>query len=388
MNKTVIVLLAAAIALAVPFAWAAKKKTIEETIKESMKAADQMTADMAQEREAEKKAMEDYWDAQPDAPAVLPGKFLETLRKLPWPELRPVPKEKYFTRPEIKAGVPADGEEDDPLLAGSWKKERAAQKDLKALRKESDDARFALWLRNIDYFAKALDGCKAGATEGAERVKIMESALVFIKEGEPEFHLRAVADEGVKLLKKMEAVIKELASELYRRGEYIPDHKDLNMAEKISGRLAFPAGDPEPLTEKEKQRYYKVADRFARLDPRAPDAAAQGAPVRYAAGGGAKDARREEFLRGLVGRCNKTISGLNLMAAQPSDYPALIAKVEKEINAILASFPPGWQKYPRARWAHDWFSGALEKAKKSADPGARGKELFRALNDFEAGLGE
>lgn len=383
MKKSVIILLGTAVILALPPVWAAKKKSIEDTIRESQKAADDMVADMARQKEAEKKAMEDYWDAQPDAPAVLPGNFLSTLKKLPWPDLRPVPKEKYFPRPEVKAAAP-DEEEDDPLLAGLAKKEKAAKQDLEAAQKESDDQRFGLWLQNIDFYTKALDDCASGATEGAGRVKTMESALIFIKEGQPEFYLRTVADRGVKLLKEMEAGIKELSARLYLEGQYIPNYKDLDMADKLCGRIAAGSFDVgEPLTEKEKQRCYKVLDRLSRLDPRAPQA--QGSGLKTAAGGGPRDAKWEEFLTGLVAKNNKVLSGLNF-AADPSEYPAICADIEKQINGLLASFPAGWQKYPRAKWAHDWYAGALEKSKKTADPGAKGQELFRVLNDFEAGL--
>ena len=61
-------------------------------------------------------------------------------------------------------------------------------------------------------------------------------------------------------------------------------------------------------------------------------------------------------------------------------------KAEAAIRKMLASFPAGWQKYPRADWAHAWFSASLEKAGRAADPGRRGMELFKALDKYEAGL--
>ena len=386
MRKSAILLLASAIVLALTPAWAAKKKSMEEIIEDGKKAADNMAAESAQKREAEKKAMEDYWDAQPEAEPVVPGGLLSKLKKIPWPDVRPVAKEKYFPRPEVKADAPADEEEYDPLMAGAAKKEKAAQRDLEAVRKESDAARFDLWLKNIDFYVQKLDACAAGRLEGAERVKTIESALAFVKEGQPEFYLKSVADRGVKYLKEMETRIKEMTAALYQEGLYVPDYKALFWAEETGGKIA--AGLPG-VTEKEKSRYSKIIARVRNFDPRAPEAEAAGggALAGAPAAGAAKDAKWEQFLRGLAGRCNKTISGLNLMTAQPAEYPALLARVEKEINAILASFPAGWQKYPRAKWAHNWFTGALDKNKKAADPMTGGRELFKALNDYETGLG-
>ena len=113
-------LLLAALLLAAP-AWAAKKKSAEAAIAEAMKQADAIPARLAREEEARKQEMYDYWDAWPEAEPVVPGQLLSKLKKTPWPDPRPVPKEKYLERPEVKARELTE-EEGDPLLAGLGKK--------------------------------------------------------------------------------------------------------------------------------------------------------------------------------------------------------------------------------------------------------------------------
>ena len=94
----------------------------------------------------------------------------------------------------------------------------------------------------------------------------------------------------------------------------------------------------------------------------------------------------EQFLQGLVNQCNKTIAGLNVASAAPSRYTEIGNKAEQAMRKMLASFPDGWQNYPRARWAHSWFSDALEKSLKSKASADRGMTLFKALDKYEAGL--
>lgn len=271
-------------------------------------------------------------------------------------------------------------------MCSSDLKEKEIKSGLEAAQQESDKTRYALWMENFGFFQRAINACESGGTAGAERVKILEGLLVFIKEGEPRFYLRETTEKAAGALDGLAARVKQLIPELYARGEYAPDYRAMLWAEQTGGQLA---GGLSGIGETEKRRFYKIIKRIREFDPRAPQAEAEGggALTGAPAAGAAKDAKWEQFLRGLVGRCNKTISGMNLMTAQPSEYPALLARVEKEINAILASFPAGWQKYPRARWAHDWFAGALEKNKKAADPMTGGRELFKALNDYETGLG-
>lgn len=392
-----------ALSLAAAPAWSAKKKSVEQVIEEGKKAADNMQAELAAGEEAGKQEMYAYWDALPAAEPVVPGQLLSKLKTLPWPDPRPVPKEKYLERPVVKARELTE-EEGDPLLAGLAKKEDEVKNELEAAQRESDEARYGLWLENLGFFRRGVSSCEAGDTAGAERVKLLEAARVFIKEGVPRFYLKETTEKpaakdfgGMQIgkaggkekadagdLKALEKRVTLLVSSLYRDGEYIPDYRSMLWAEQAGGKLAAGLSG---ISEKEKQRYYKIIARIRDFDPRAPqaEAAGGGALAGAPAGGAARDAKWEQFLQGLVGQCNKTISGLNLATAQPSQYKELGDRAEQALRKMLASFPPGWQKYPRAKWAHNWFSSALDKA--AADPAARGMAIFKALDSYEAGLG-
>lgn len=385
MKTNALFLTVIALSLAAAPAWSAKKKSMEQIIEEGKKAADNMQAELAQEEEARKQALADYWDAQPEAETVVAGQLLEKLKKLPWPDPRPVPKEKYLERPSVKARELTE-EEADPLLAGLGKKEKEIKSGLEAAQQESDAARYGLWMENFGFFQRAINACESGGTAGAERVKILEGALVFIKEGEPRFYLRETTEKAAGALDGLAARVKQLIPDLYARGEYAPDYRAMLWAEQTGGQLA---GGLSDIGEKEKRRFYKIIKRIRDFDPRAPQAEAEGGGTLTGApaAGAAKDAKWEEFLRSLTGQCNKTLSGLNLMAAQPSQYKELGDKVEQALRKMLVSFPAGWQKYPRAKWAHGWFSSALDKAGKGADPQSRGMALFKALDGYEAGLG-
>ena len=396
-------LILAVLFLAAP-AWAAKKKSAEAAIADAMKQADAIPAQLAKDEEARKKEMTDYWDAQPEAEPVVPGQLFSKLKKTPWPDPRPVPKEKYLERPVVKARELTE-EEGDPLLAGLGKKEDEVKNELEAAQKESDEARYDLWLRNFVFFRNALDSCEAGGTGGAERVKLLEGAQVFIREGLPRFYLKETTEKpagkdldgfqhagaGLKKekadagdLKALEARVKRLVASLYGKGEYIPDSRSMLWAEQMGGQLA---GGLSGVGAPDKRRYYKIIERVRNFDPRAPqaEAAGGGALAGAPAAGAARDVNWEQFLAGLAAQCNKTISGLNLASAQPSQYKELGDKAEQALRKMLASFPAGWQKYPRAKWAHDWFSSPLEKS--VTDPAARGMAVFKALDSYEAGLG-
>ena len=377
-------LMLAALFLSAP-AWAAKKKSAEAAIAEAMKQADAIPAQLALEEEARKQEMYDYWDAWPEAEPVVPGQLLSKLKKTPWPDPRPVPKEKYLERPEVKARELTE-EEGDPLLAGLGKKEAEVKNELEAAQQESDEARYGLWMENFGFFQRSINACEGGRTGGAERVKILEAALVFLKEGEPRFYLRPATEKAAGSLEGLEARVKQLIPQLYKQGQYIPDYRSMLWAEQTGGQLA---GGLSGVSALEKQRYYKIIGRIRDFDPRAPqaEAAGGGALAGAPAAGAAKDAKWEQFLTGLAGQCNKTISGLNLATAQPSQYKEIGDRAEQALRKMLASFPPGWQKYPRAKWAHLWFSSALEKAGKGADPAARGMAIFKSLDSYEAGLG-
>lgn len=395
-----------AVSLAAAPAWSAKKKSIEQIIEEGKKAADNVPAELAREEEARTQEMAAYWDARPEAEPVVPGQLLSRLKKLPWPDPRPVPKGKYLERPVVKARELTE-EEGDPLLAGLGEKEAEVKNELEAAQRDSDQARYARWMENFDFFHGALDSCEAGETAGAERVKLLEATQVFIKEGMPRFYLKETLEKPAEKdfggmqhsgaaekkrkayagdLKALEPRIKRLISLLYGKGEYIPDYRAMLWAERTGGQLA---GGLTGISEKEKQRYYKIIARVRNYDPRAPQAEAGGGAAQAGApaAGAARNAKLEDFLQGLVGQCNKTISSLDLMSAPPSKYKEIGDKAEQAIGKMLAAFPAGWQKYPRARWAHDWFSSALTKAGKGADPAARGMALFKALDSYEAGLG-
>ncbi len=394
-----------ALFLAAP-AWSGGEKSAEASISDAMKQADAIPAQLAREEEARKQEMLAYWDVQSEAEPVVPGQLLSKLKTIPWPDPRPVPKEKYLERPVVKARELAE-EEGDPLLAGLAQKENEVKNELEAAQKESDEARYSQWMRNFVFFRNAVESCEAGETGGAERVKLLEGAQVFIKEGLPRFYLKETAEKpaekdlggfqhtgaGVKKekadagdLKALEGLVKRLVSSLYAKGEYIPDPRSMLWAEQTGGQLA---GGLSGVGAPDKQRYYKIMERVRNYDPRAPqaEAAGGGALAGAPAAGAAKDAKWEQFLTGLVGQCNKTISGLNLATAQPSQYKEIGDRAEQALRKMLASFPPGWQKYPRAKWAHNWFSSALEKAGNGADPAGRGMSLFKALDSYEAGLG-
>ncbi|MDD5207985.1 MAG: hypothetical protein PHV36_01230 [Elusimicrobiales bacterium] len=373
----------AALFLSAPV-WSSGKKSPEAVIADSTGLADKMQADLAKEEEIREQEMESYWDAQPEAEPVVAGQLLAGLKKIPWPDPRPVPKEKYLERPEVRAGELTD-EEADPLLAGTAKKEKESAEELEAARRASDMSRYGLWLENFGFFQRAINACESGRTSGAERVKVLESAQTFVKEDVPLFYLAETVDSSDRPLEGLEARVKILLPELYKRGEYIPDYRSMLWAERVGGRLA---GGMSGVTEAEKRRYYKIIARVRKFDPRAPQTEAAGGAVLASApvAGAAKDAKWEQFLRDLAGQCNKTISTLSF-SSDPSRHKDTGDKVEQAIRKMLASFPPGWEKYPRARWAHGWFSGALDRAGKAQDPTGRAMEIFKALDKYEAGLG-
>ncbi|MDO8804165.1 MAG: hypothetical protein Q7R35_07030 [Elusimicrobiota bacterium] len=366
-------------------AWSAGKKSLESLMEESKKAAETLAAESALKKEVRDQTREAYWDAQPEAEAVVPGQLLAALKKIPWPDPRPVPKEKYLERPEVKAKELNDGEA-DPLLAGLATKEKEVKSALEAAQQESDEARYDLWMENFGFYQRAINACEAGRLAGAERVKVLEAALVFVKEGEPRFHLRGTTDKAAGTLEGLEERVKLLIPDLYKKGQYIPDYRDMLWADHINGQLA---GGLSGVGEKERQRYYKILERVRNFDPRAPQAEGEGGEVLAGApaADAAKDAKWEQFLRGLVSRCKTTISVMNILSAPPAQYKEIGDKAELAIRKMLASFPAGWEKYPRAKWAHGWFSAGLEKAGKSAEPASRGLELFQTLNKYEAGLG-
>lgn len=321
-----------------------------------------------------------YWDAQPPAPAVLPDGFLGRLRKAPWPDARPVPKERYFERPEIKARE-LQGDEGDPLLAGIAGREDEVKQEQQSEQDRSDTERLALWGRNLDFFSRALADCRAGRTAGAERVKVLESLLGFVKEKEPRFHRLRLAEAGSRRLSEMGGQAQALIADLEARGEYAPDILALQWAERTGGALA---GGITPVPEGDKRNYHKIVARAARFDPRAAQlgarpAAAAGAPV------GAKDEKWEAFLEDLIGQSQKLLKSLDL-SAPASEHKALTDKLERSMRKLLAGFPPGWQKYGRAKWAHGWLAEGLAESARANDTEARGKALYMALYQLEAGL--
>ncbi|MDO8804829.1 MAG: hypothetical protein Q7R35_10380 [Elusimicrobiota bacterium] len=327
----------------------------------------------------------DYWDAQPEAEPVVSGQLLSKLKAIPWPDPRPVPKEKYLERPVVKARELTE-EEGDPLLAGLAKKEAEAGSELKDAQRESDMARYGLWMENFGFYQRMINACEGGRTSGAERVKVLEGAQVFIKEGVPRFYLAETVDSSARPLDGLEERVKLLIPQLYKQGQYIPDYRSRLWAERIGGQLA---GGMSGVTGTEKQRYYKIIARIRDFDPRVPQAEAAGGAALAAApaAGAAGDAKWEDFLQGLSVQCRKIISTINF-SVPPEQQKAAGEKIEQDMRRLLASFPAGWQKYPRAKWAHSWFAGALERSGKAADPGARGLEIFNALDKYEAGLGE
>jgi hypothetical protein len=341
-----------------------------------------ITREIQQKEDAARAGMERYWEAQPDAPAVIPGQFLTSLKKLPWPDMRPEPKAKYYDRPEVKARELSD-EEADPLLAGLAKKEKSIKNEREAAQRENDEERYALWKRNYDFFLQGMASCKAGTTSGADRVALLEAAQAFIKEGMPRFYLMDTKSDSADL-ERMSGQVQTLIASLYQQGQYVPDYRSLLWAERIGGHLA---GGVTPVSEKEKRSYYKIIARLHAFDPRAPEAEANsGGALSAAPAGATTNPGMEPFLQGLVEQCNKAIAGLNVSAATPAQYPAIGNKAEQAIRKMLASFPRGWQDDPRARWAHGWFAEALEKSGKAGTPLERGMTLFKALDQYEAGL--
>lgn len=376
------IFLIAALLTASP-AWSAQKKSAEALIEESGKAADSIAAAAAGEEAARQLELERYWDAQPEAPAVVPGQLLANLRKLPWPDPRPVPKEKYLERPEVKARE-LTGEEGDPLLAGLDAKESGIKSELEAARKASDDARYDLWLENFGFYMRAINDCESGRTSGAERVKILEGMQAFLKEGEPRFYLRETGEKAAGTLPGLAERSKLLVAELYRKGEYIPNYKDLLWAERMGGQIS---GGLSGAAAKDKQRYYKIVARVRAFDPRALQAEGQGGAPKAAApaAGQARDEKWEKFLAGLVPQCNAAISSMDFQSLNP-DYRLAVNKQAAAVKGMLESFPPGWEDYPRAKWARGWFSSAVEKAGKETSDAGRAMELFKALDNYEAGL--
>ncbi|HAH31908.1 MAG TPA: hypothetical protein DCL44_06300 [Elusimicrobia bacterium] len=359
-------------------AWSAENKPAGEGIAESLK------TELTQEKEARKQAMENYWDSQPKAGAVMPNRLFLKLKKIPWPDTRPVPKDKYFERPEVKARE-LKTEGGNPPLASPAKKEKELKNDLETARKESDETRFNLWAQNTGFYRQAIADSETGRITGSERVKALESALVFIKEGEPRFYLRDIADKCLNKLEEMGTDIKALIAKLEQTGQYIPDYQALEWAEKIGGRLSageFAIG--EPVVETEKQRYYKITDRVVRFDPRVSAAKAQGEEVVYVPGPG-NDPKWEKFISGLIERNNKMLSRFNL-SATAENREKICGDIESSMRKMLAEFPAGWEKYPRAKWAHDWFTRALEKSRQSFGISAKGTVLYQALNTFDSGL--
>lgn len=342
-----------------------------------------MTHEMKQNEETARAEMENYWSAQPEAAAVIHGQFLANLKKLSWPDPRPEAREKYFIRPEIKVRE-LKGEEADPLLSGLVKKEKNVKNDLEAAQIESDEARYKLWKKNVTFFQLGINSCEAGNISGAERVALLEALQSFIKEGIPRFYLRYATDGDAEALARMSSRVKALITDLYRQGQYVPDYRSMLWAERIGGHLA---GGMSVVNEKEKRSYYKIIARLRAFDPRAPQAEAEGGETQAVAPvDAAKDTKMEAFLQGLVSQCDKTIAGLNVASATPSQHTEIGNKAERAIRKMLDSFPDGWQKYPRARWAHGWFSDALEKSSKANAPADRGMALFKALDRYEVGL--
>ena len=342
-----------------------------------------MTQEMKQKEDAARAEMENYWVAQPEAAAVIPGQFLANLKTLPWPDPRPEAKEKYYSRPEVKARE-LTGEDADPLLAGLSKKEKSVKNELQAAQRESDEERYGLWKKNVVFFQQGIDFCASGSPSGAERVALLEAAQGFVKEGVPHFYLRDATDDDNAALAQISSRVQALIADLYRQGQYVPDYKSVLWAERIGGHLA---GGITPVSEKEKRSYYKIIARLRVFDPRAKQAEAKGGETLTSApADAAMDPRMERFLQGLVNQCNKTIAGLNVVSVAPSQYTEIGNKAEQAIREMLASFPDGWQKYPRAKWAHGWFSDALEKSDKAKVPADRGMTLFKALDKYEAGL--
>lgn len=342
-----------------------------------------MTQEIKQQEEARNAQMESYWDAQPEAPAVIPGQFLAKLKTLPWPDPRPVAKEKYFTRPEVKARE-LKGEDADPLLAGLSKKEKSVKNELQAAQRESDEERYALWKRNVVFFQQGIESSASGAIAGQERVSLLEAALVFVKEGVPRYYLHDTVNEDTAILAQISNRAQALIANLYKQGQYVPDYKSMLWAERIGNHLA---GGITPVSEREKRDYHKIIARLRAFDPRATQAEAKdGETLAAAPAAAAADPAMEQFLQGLVSQCNKTIAGLNVAAAVPSQYTEIGNKAEQAIRNMLASFPSNWQNYPRAKWAHGWFADALEKSAGISVPADRGMALFKALDKYEAGL--
>jgi len=331
--------------------------------------------------QAGRAAMENYWAAQPDAAAVIPGPFLVNLKNLSWPDPRPEAREKYLARPEVQARELKE-EEVDPLLAGLAKRSRAVKRDLEAAQSASDESRYQLWQKNVAFFQQGIGACAAGTISGAARVALLEAALGFVKEGVPRFYLREITDDDNAVLARMSGRVQALIADLYRQGQYVPDDGSMLWAERTGKHLA---GGITPVSETEKRGYYKIIARLRAFDPRAAQAES-GEILAAAPADAATDPRMEAFLQGLVSRCDKTIAGLNLAAAAPSRYTEIGNQAEQAIRDMLASFPDGWQQYPRARWAHGWFSDALMKSGKANAPADRGMLLFKALDKYQAGL--
>lgn len=342
-----------------------------------------MTQEMQQKEDAARAEMENYWAAQPEAAAVIPGQFLANLKTLPWPDPRPEAKEKYYSRPEVKARE-LTGEDADPLLAGLSKKEKSVKNELQAAQRESDEERYARWNKNVAFFRQGIESCASGNISGQERVALLEAVRGFVKEGVPRYYLHDTVDADRATLAQISRRVEVLVAELYRQGQYVPDYKSMLWAERIGGHLA---GGITPVSEKEKRSYYKIIARLRSFDPRAQEALVAGGEALTAApANAATDPKMEQFLQGLVNQCNKTIAGLNVAQAAPSQYTEIGNKAEQAIRKMLVSFPAGWQNYPRSKWAYGWFADALEKSAQEHAPAARGMTLFRALDKYEAGL--